>query len=77
MHGSMNIKTVDTPCTIFANTVVFWLINTFYDFVLELSTGMIRLFFQNVFVNYMMEKVQYESARNVYFPCSAPIPFVT
>jgi len=24
------VENVDTPCTIFANTVVFWLINTYF-----------------------------------------------
>jgi len=29
------VNTVDTACTTFVNTVVFWLINTFYDFVCD------------------------------------------
>jgi len=35
--------TVNTPCTTFVNTVVFWLINTFYDFVSPKTTKIIFL----------------------------------
>jgi hypothetical protein len=35
MYSISTVDTVDTARTLFVNTVVFWLINTFYDFVLN------------------------------------------